>query len=190
MADTRDSIDSPDLPRWMSPDDDTHEVCIQTVWDDSQRPLVEIDWERDAIPLLAGLEAARERIARTPAGDLTPQVRAGMDLLAKLTDFAATRLRAADSPASQRARGEGTRLMVAATQLCPPSRWFNLRHRPPDREQCRWILRSLPAVVERYFGIVGAAVRPGPPTDEWRAASGEFLTELRGSVARLDADPM
>jgi hypothetical protein len=53
-------------------------------------------------------------------------------------------------------------------------------------EECMWVLRDLPLVLERYFALLGSNFRGQPAAIEWVQTSGVFIGELKRALYWVD----
>ncbi|MBL8864247.1 MAG: hypothetical protein JNK93_01660 [Planctomycetia bacterium] len=183
------------------PDPSEERAAARTVWDGDavdDPSDVEFDrtWHVILVQLLGRLEFGRCSLAdpahrKNPAG----AVRVASAMVSQVADFIVANV---DSQKHRRpiedSLAAAGRFLTAAQVAAgePVSRGFfaRLGGRSPESkvklQECMWVLRDMPLVLERYFFLLGGCFRGRKFALEWVDTSGVYITELKQTLGWVE----
>jgi hypothetical protein len=170
----------------------------KTLWDgdnfdDPADIAFDRQWQAVLVQLLCRVEFGRTSLEdpghlRNPAG----AVKIASAMINEVADFIATNVDQKQNarPIADVLAAAGRFLAAAqvAGQSTPKRGFFgmfggNSGEQSAGRlEECMWVLRDLPLVLERYFGLLGGCFRSQKSTIEWVETSGVFISELKRAL--------
>lgn len=178
--------------------------ATKTIWDGDvvDDPAdVEFDrtWHVILVQLLGRLEFGRASLEdpshlRDPGG----AVRVGAAMVNQVADFIATHVdpQKYSRPIADALAAAGRFLTAAqvAGQSGGKRGFFALfggnsstgAERAGKLQECMWVLRDMPLVLERYFVLLGGCFRGQKPALEWVDTSGVFIGELKRALSWVD----
>lgn len=172
-------------------------ASARTVWDGDavdDPSDVEFDrtWHVILIQMLGRIEFGRTSLAnpghrREPSG----AVRIASAMVNQVADFIATNVDAQkhSRPIADALAAAGRFLTAAQVSSAPATKkglfgLFGARPTETDGklQECLWVLRDLPLVLERYFVLLGGCFRGQKLALDWVDTSGVFVAELRSTL--------
>lgn len=180
------------------PEESDERAAARTVWDGDavdDPSDVEFDrtWHVILVQLLGQLEFGRASLT-DPANRREPSgaVRVASAMVNQVADFIATNVdpQRHSRPIADALAAAGRFLTAAQVAGVPPAKkgLFGLfgggRSPASDGklEECMWVLRDLPLVLERYFVLLGGCFRGQKFALDWVDTSGVFITELKRTL--------
>lgn len=168
-------------------------------WDAGSYDAQDSVWEASLLEFLSELEQRIAGFGAKGVRDWPPAaVRLGVDTLKYTAAFTEGRL--GGHPAAQKHGDEARAALVRAETAADtvahswgskPGRFAGLFGAnkgltPEARESCFWVLRALPADMERYFLALGCGFASGRGAAKWVETYGVFLGHLKRVVAELE----
>jgi hypothetical protein len=153
------------------------------------------EWHSTLVRMLSMLDYARSsfEVAESERDPISA-VRIAATITHQVADFIAANVQEQEnSLAVSEALGAATRFLSAtkvAAATAPKKKYFGLFGSvPADRgrvDECMWVLRDLPLVLERYFALLGSAFRNQSLRVDWIETSGTFIVELKQTLQWVD----
>jgi hypothetical protein len=149
-------------------------------------------WHASLIRMLGMLDSARGALESAGAErDPATAVQIAADITHRIADFIALQIPPGElSLAVSEAVAAAGRFLVAAQAVSPTTGGkrflglFAVRRTidPGLLQECMWVLRDLPLVLERYFALLGGQFRNPALQMDWIETSGTFLHELKQTL--------
>jgi hypothetical protein len=182
-----------------TPEDDAGKS--RTVWDgDAVDDPGDIEFDRTwhvlLIQTLSRLEYGRAALADTSSiRDPGKAVGVAAAMVSQLSDFIAAQVdplrhrRALED--SLAAAGRFLTAAQVATRTAPRRGLFGFLgprsiESSAQIQECMWVLRDMPLVLERFFALLGSCFRSQKFALDWVDTSGVYLTELKGSLSWVE----
>jgi hypothetical protein len=168
-------------------------------WDGGSHDARDGQWEETLLVFLSELEQYVAKFGQRGIRDWPPAaVQHGLEVVQFVAQF--TQERIGDQPSTNRylneAKAAKLRAESAAAALASvkPGRFGALagllgnkpKLSPEIRESCFWVLRALPADLERYFLALGCGFASGRTAAKWVETCGVFLSHLKRVVTAIE----